>query len=300
MISAVVHTYNEEDNIDRCLSSLDFVDDIVLVDMKSTDNTVRIARNFKARIFSHPYLGFVEPARNFAIEKAKNGWILIVDADEEIPNSLAGQITELIENPGDYNYFYIPRKNIIFGKWIRNSGWWPDFQIRLFKKGTVVWGDKIHAIPHTRGHGREIEETESNSIIHYHYQSVEEFLERLNRYTTIQAKDLYLNNVKLSLDMLVKKPVNEFIKRFFLELGYRDGFHGLALSGLQSFSELVLYLKLWQLSGFPQKQIEMDVYSKIKKEADRIHDYWLYNALLEKPRRGLERLFYRIRRKLNS
>ena len=152
MISAIVHTFNEEKNIERCLASLSFVDEIILVDMGSTDKTVKKAREFKAKIFRHPYTGFVEPARNYGIEKARGPWIIILDADEEIPRLLSDYLIKLTKE-ASFDYFRLSRKNFIFGKWVKYGGWWPDFQIRFFKKGHVFWEDKIHSIPRTRAGG---------------------------------------------------------------------------------------------------------------------------------------------------
>src|SRR3990167_384330 len=156
MISAVVHTYNEGKNIERCLSSLNWADEIVVIDMGSTDNTCKIAKDFKAKLFSHPYTGFVEPARNFGLSQAKGDWILVVDADEEIPKSLVYYFTHELQRPR-FDFYRIARKNIIFNKWVKHSGWWPDYQVRFFRKGMVAWTEKIHGIPLTKGEGTDIE-----------------------------------------------------------------------------------------------------------------------------------------------
>lgn len=300
MISCLVHTYNEEKNINRCLSSLWFADEIVVIDMGSQDKTREIAADFKAKIFNHPYTGFVEPARNFGIKKAKGDWILIIDADESVPRSLAEEIKRLIKGPGEYDYFRIPRKNIIFSKWIKYSGWWPDYQVRLFKKGAVSWIEKIHGIPLTSGLGSEVRPQEEFSIIHHHYDSLSQYLDRMNRYTSVQAKELYLNNGKTSLKEIILQPLNEFVRRYFMMEGYRDGIHGLSLSLLQSFSELVVVLKLWELSGFKQEKISLDEFQKLNSSTERIKKFWIYNELLKTPGNKLSFFYLKLLRKLNS
>lgn len=299
MISAVVHTYNEENNIERCLSSLIWTDEIVLVDMGSTDRTLEKARKFPVRIFNHVHTGFVEPARNFGIGKAHGDYILIIDADEEIPTLLAKKLSRITVEKR-YDYYRLPRKNIIFGKWFKHSGWWPDYQTRFFRKNFVIWTDKLHGIPLTKGEGTDLEEKEDESIIHYNYQSIDQFINRLNRYSSITAKDLYVNNRKITATDLIKVPLQEFVKRFFMLEGYKDGIHGLSMSILQSFSELVVLIKLWELYGFKPEKILLKDFKIIQKKEIRTKEYWLYHELLKSPHNLLEDLVWRIRRKLNQ
>lgn len=298
MISAVIHTYNEEKNIERCLSSLSFVDEIVLIDMGSTDKTCSLALSFKAKIYNHPYTGFVEPARNFGISKAKRDWILTVDADEEIPKSLARYLLGEVASPTS-DFYRISRKNIIFGKWVKHTGWWPDYQIRFFRKDAVSWTKKIHGIPLTKGQGIDIEAKEELSIIHYNYQSLEQFIERLNRYSSISAKELYLSNKRFSVQNLFEVPTKEFINRYFVWEGYKDGLHGLALSFLQSFSELVVQLKLWELEGFKGQRVDLKEIQSLLLKQYKQKQYWLTNILLEKTQNPLTRFLLKLKRKLN-
>ncbi|MCL4338792.1 glycosyltransferase family 2 protein [Patescibacteria group bacterium] len=298
MISAVVNTYNEEQNIERCLSSLaDLAGEIVMVDMGSNDRTCQKAKSFSVRLFKHAYTGFVEPARNFAISKAKGDWVLILDADEEIPKTLADYIKDIVLGK-KVDFCRIPRKNIIFDKWITHAGWWPDYQIRFFKKGMVTWTDKIHGIPLTRGNGLDFPAEESLSIVHHNYQTIEQFIERLNRYSGIAAKEMYLADKRFKPECLFDLPVREFVQRYFVQEGYKDGVHGLGLSLLQSFSEISVYLKLWELENFKEEKISVeDVRSMIENEY-RHKRYWLYDLFLSKPHSILESLIWRIKRKL--
>ena len=297
MISALIHTYNEEKNIERALSSLSFADEIVLVDMGSNDNTCEIASQFTTKIFQHPYTGFVEPARNFGIQKTKNKWVLVIDADEEIGSGLARYLTSEIKNP-KADFYRIPRKNIIFGKWMKHTGWWPDYQIRFFKKGAISWNDQIHGIPLTKGKGQEIEATENLSITHHNYQTIEQFIERLNRYTNISAKQLYLSNVRFSVAKLFAMPVREFVDRFFVREGYKDGVHGLALSILQSLSESVTCLKLWELEGFKQEKIELTKIQRYFQTEHKQKQYWIMESLIRSSSSSIYNILLRLKRKL--
>jgi len=296
MLSAVVHTYNEESNIELCLRSLDFVDEIVIVDMGSTDRTCKIAEKFKTKIYNHPYTGFVEPARNFGISKTTGDWIIIIDSDEEIPTSLSSFLLKEIKNTKG-NYFRIPRKNIIFGKWMKHTGWWPDYQIRLFKRGCVTWTEKIHGVPITKGEGVDIPSDEILNIIHHHYQSVEQYITRLNRYTSISAKESYLANNKFYKKDLFEVPVKEFVNRYFVWEGYKDGVHGLALSLLQSISELITVLKIWELDGFKKDRI---TFTELQNHFDfeyRTKRYWIIEELLKLPQNFLSRIILKLKRK---
>jgi (heptosyl)LPS beta-1,4-glucosyltransferase len=214
---------------------------------------VGIAKKFGAKVFMHDPMGYVEPARNFALSLASSDWILILDADEKIPQTLSSKIKKIINNSDSADYYAVPRKNVIFGKWMKHSRWWPDYNIRLFKKGKVEWENTIHSIPRTQGDGNDLPHKEKYAIIHNNYSSIDQFVSRMNRYTTIQANTLSSEGYKFHWDDIIKKPFSEFFSRYFSGQGYKDGLHGLALALLQSFSELVLYLKLWQLNKCEEK-----------------------------------------------
>jgi glycosyltransferase involved in cell wall biosynthesis len=249
-LSAVINTRNETKNIVRCLKSIaEYVNEIVVVDMQSSDDTVKLAKEYTANIFHHENTNYVEPARNFAISKATGDWILILDADEVLPEMLGVKLKKLAEY-GEFSFYRFPRKNWIFGKWIKYSGWWPDYQIRFFKKDKVTWDNEIHSIPITQGKGMDLIAEEKNALIHYHYENLEQYLDRLNRYTTVESNAKVANNYQFKWENVITKPANEFISRFFAWKGYKDGLHGLALSLLQAFSLMVVELKVWQLEKF--------------------------------------------------
>lgn len=293
-ISVIINTLNEEENISRALSSIQKIaDEIVVCDMYSDDKTVEIAKKFGAKIYHHKRTNFVEPARNYALSKATGDWLFILDADEEMPASLGVELEKIAESEGA-DYVLIPRKNIIFGKWMQHSRWWPDYNIRFFKKGAVSWGEIIHSVPETKGTRLEVSAEENLAIVHYHYTSVEQYLERMNRYTTEHARLLIKDGYHFDWGDLIKKPANEFLSRYFFGQGYKDGLHGIALAGLQSFSELALYLKVWQAKDFKEEKLEIkEVIHKMKKSGSDFN-YWQADTLL-KEGGGLTQ---RIKRKL--
>jgi len=254
-ISVVINTYNEEKNISRCLESVKgFADEIIVVDMHSADKTVEIAKKYGAQVFEHEYTRYVEPARNFALRQAQGDWIFLIDADEELPKYLAAKLTEVVDK-NKVDYFEIPRKNIIFGKWIEHSRWWPDYLIRFFRKGKVKFSNEIHVPPTAEGEGIKLEPKEEFAIVHHHLQTISQYLERLNRYTDIQAEEVNKKGYQFKIEDLIIKPSNEFFSRFFAGEGYKDSTHGLILSVLQGFSEYVVYLKIWEKQGFRDQRI---------------------------------------------
>jgi (heptosyl)LPS beta-1,4-glucosyltransferase len=280
-ISVVINTLNEEKNLPRALASVKgFADEVVVVDMHSDDKTFDVAKKCGAKVYKHKREGYVEPARNFAIGKATGEWIFILDADEELPVSLA----RYLKRPTTINeadYYRIARKNIIFGKWMKHSRWWPDMNIRFFKKGYVSWSEVIHSVPTTTGKGADLKVNEDLAIIHHHYETLEQYIDKLNRYTTHHAKNEIKEGYKFTWTDLVNKPSGEFLSRYFQAEGYKDGLHGLALAGLQGFSEFVKYLKIWQLDKFQTKPIDVsDVVEKMKGAESDVH-YWQADTMLK-------------------
>jgi len=156
-ISVVINTLNEEKNLPRAIASIKgLADEIIVVDMQSDDRTKEVAEGLGALVYDHKRTGYVEPARNFAIAKAVGPWVLVLDADEEIPPKLAKKLRVFAQKEGA-DFYRIPRKNIVFGSWLRHSRWWPDYNIRFFKKGKVTWNEVIHSVPMTSGKGIDLQ-----------------------------------------------------------------------------------------------------------------------------------------------
>lgn len=283
-ISVVINTLNEEKNIERVIHSVDWADEVVVCDMHSEDKTVALAKKLKAKVVFHKQTRYVEPARNFAISKASNEWVLLLDADEEIPAVLGEKLQKIVKEAENYSYIQIPRKNIIFGKWMKASFWWPDFHVRFFKKGSVIWNDKIHSKPELKGEGLTFPSKEEWAIVHHHYTGVFQFIERLNRYTDIQAQELSAEGYKFNWVDLINKPLSEFLGRYFANKGFEDGLYGLALSLLQAFSFLIVYLKVWEMEKFTDHNLSLpEVKNEMKKAGEEI-DYWFkYRSLSKTP-----------------
>lgn len=294
-ISVIINTLNEEQNISRAIKSVSWADEIIVCDMYSEDNTVQVAKKLGAKIVYHKRTGYVEPARNFTISKTDGDWILVLDADEEVPKTLTDKLKEIVLED-QVDFVRIPRRNIIFGKWMKNSMWWPDYNVRFFKKGMVFWTDKIHIPPQTIGKGQELSIQEQYAIIHHHYLSLTQFVERNSRYSKIQAQNLLDDGYKFRWQDLIKRPTGEFLSRFFANRGFEDGLHGLALSLLQGFMFLLQYLYVWELEGFKQKEIDLKEIKKVTKETAKEIDYWFkYGNLSDKK---IVQFFQRVKNKL--
>ncbi|MEA2056925.1 MAG: glycosyltransferase family 2 protein [Patescibacteria group bacterium] len=297
-LTAVINTKNEEKNIEDCLKSVEFIDEIVVVDMESQDNTVKLAKKYTKNIFNHKDVGYVEPARSFALNKVKSGWVLLIDADERVPLQLKKQIKDIIKNP-EADAYLIARKNIIFDKWIKGAGWWPDYQVRLFKKGSVSWNKEIHSQPKLKGEVKKLPAEEKLSLIHYNYQTVQQFVERLNRYTDVQSSEIQ-NYDKIDSDafQLVSAFGDEFLKRMFATKGLALGAQGVSLSFLQAFYQTTLAIKKWELKEFKTngQELEADVLSALNRFKSGL-SYWIADWQI-KHTTGLTQIYWKLRRYL--
>jgi len=299
-ISVVINTWNEGRFLSDCLKSLAFADEIVVIDMESEDDSVKIAKEYTDKIFSHKHVSYVEPVRNFGIKKSAGPWVLILDPDERVPKTLANKLMEIAkEDLADY--VRLPRKNIVFGKWLQYSRWWPDHNIRFFKKGHVVWQEEIHRPPITTGRGMDLPAEEEQAIEHLHYSTLDEYILRQIRYTNQQAKELVKEGYQFNPKDAISKPVGEFLSRFFAGEGYKDGFHGLVLALLQAFSVLVVYLKVWQAEGFaPEKEVVSGrAWQNLFREKYRELLYWIYTVKIHRAKKKTAKLIWKIRRKIS-
>jgi (heptosyl)LPS beta-1,4-glucosyltransferase len=296
-ISVVINTLNESRALPKAIASIkSLADEIVVCDMQSDDDTAEVAKTLGAVVYSHKRLDYVEPARNYAISKAKGDWILVLDVDEEIPTKLVKRLKEIAKK-SEVDYCRLPRKNTIFGKWMKHTGWWPDYNIRFFKKGRVSWNEVIHAVPMTTGRGTDLPAEEELAIIHDNYASIGEYLERMNRYTTVQSRNLLDSGYRFIWKDLINKPFSELLSRFFTLEGYKDGVHGLALSLLQAFSQVVLYIKVWEQEKYLEQAVSFGEINKEIAKNKKELDWWILDALI-KTKNIVASIPLRIKRKI--
>ncbi len=266
-ITALVHTFNEERNIKACLQTLKWADEIVVIDMNSDDKTVEICEDYTENIYSFNRVGFVEPARKYGIEKCNGEWILIVDADERIPLSLSNTLRKIVEED-KYDVIEIPNKNHIFGKWIKHTGWYPDYHPRFFKKGFVTPSDKVHGNFKTKGRKYYLKGLQ-NSMYHFGYTGSKDFIDKLNRYTDFEVEKMIKKDKKFTIPKMMKSGFYEFRRRYFKYKGYKDGIYGLLISLMRGFYHFLIYVKYWEYlntreADYEDKYIEIE--NKIIKE----------------------------------
>ncbi len=221
----------EEEKLKDCIASVkNFADEVVVV---------RIGKDV-------PNTPYVETIRNRMIEKCKGDWILILDPDERLTDNLAVELREIVKN-GIYAAVNIPRKNVFFGHWVRHTNWWPDRLVRFFKKNNVVWDKKIHSYPKINGKQVNLPAQEKYAIEHYGYDNIFEFIERQNRYSTVEAENRLKNGEHFSWFKFFWWPKREFLVRYIKHLGFLDGFYGFILSYLMSIYKISVQVKMWEV-----------------------------------------------------
>ena len=274
LISAVINVRNEAENLKKCLASIkSFADEIIVVDMHSTDGSDKIATDFGATVYPYRWSKVVEPARNFALSKTNGRWIILLDPDEYLNKTLKAELKSITQR-NDIDWVKIPRKNIIFGKWLRHSRCWPDYLIRFFKKNHVIWNKKIHSQPITKGNGLTILDTEKLAIRHHNYDTVTQFVNRAIRYSNVQADELKSSGYKLKTSDFILKPIQEFNSRFFAAEGYKDGIHGLVFSLLQTFAIALIYIRLWEKQGASDKVLSKESFVSASQETIFEYSHW--------------------------
>ncbi len=244
-LSVVIITYNEERNIRRCLDSVrDLASEILIVDSGSSDSTVSICREFGARIIEQPFLGYIEQ-KNFALDQASYDWVLSLDADEALSETLADAIHSLLPATETVAY-QMNRMAQYNGKWIRHGTWYPDAKVRLFNRHTARWGG---VNPHDRIElkegGKPIKL--NGDLLHYPFISTDEHLSQMNRYTTIQAEALYAKGKRSGWSRIIFNPCIAFVSGYFFKAGFLDGAEGLLIARSVAFFTLVKYMKLKKL-----------------------------------------------------
>jgi (heptosyl)LPS beta-1,4-glucosyltransferase len=250
-ISVAINTLNEEKNLPLALRSVrPWVDEIVLVDMHSTDRTVEIAESFGARVYQHEPLGFADPARAFAVSQTKGDWVLILDADEIIPVRLAERL-QAISKQSDCDVVRIPRLNYFMGSPARHAGLAPDYQARFFRRDALITTETIHdflkPVPGARVIQLPVED--ELSIAHFTFLDVAHFVDRLNRYTTIESRQAAARGEQTSPLSASLRAAREFLRRYVSAGGYRDGWRGFHVSALYAFYTLSAAAKLAELNG---------------------------------------------------
>lgn len=250
-ISAIIITKNEEKNIERCLASLiDIVDEIVVIDSLSTDQTKEICLSFQTQVtlqfVERPFEGY-SATKNYGNGLAKHPYLLSIDADEVVSEELKASIWAEKETMAFEAYTFNRKTNYV-GKWVKHCGWYPDTRKRLWKNGIGQWQGIIHEnlILETKKVGHL-----EGDLLHYSYESIDDHLNRINRYTDLIAEDKLSKGKKGSVFHLLFSPMAQFIKTYFFQLGFLDGYTGFVISIMAAYYAFLKYAKLRALRRSP-------------------------------------------------
>ena len=299
-ISVVISAFNEEDDIKDCLESVrQLADEIILVDNSSTDRTVTITRQFTKKIFSRPNNPMLNINKNFGFTKASGDWILNLDADERVTPELRKEISSHLQESPLVGY-EIPRKNIIFNKWIQHGLWWPDYQLRLFQRGKGKF-PCVHVHEKVKVQGKTARL--KYPLFHYNYQTVSQFIQKLDKiYTENEAENFLESGRKIVWQDAIRMPVNDFLSVFFSREGYKDGLHGLVLALFQSFYALAVFAKVWEKQGFEEikEKSFLDLIEKEFVRAGQKRNYWFLTTKIQQAERIFSKLWYQMKRKFNQ
>jgi glycosyltransferase involved in cell wall biosynthesis len=265
-LTVVIITHNEEANLGRALESVkplicDGKGEIIVVDSGSTDRTVEIAQSFGARVFVEEWRGYAAQ-KNSAIDKATGDWILSLDADEEVGNVARSFILLVLSGSNDVSSrsagFWFSRRNYFLGRWIRHGGFYPDPKLRLFRRGSGRFEDRVVHEDVKLQSGKQAYDATfhydsggNSDIIHHSYPTLSDYIDHMNRYSSLGAEMVIAKNngkVRFSVVNIVLRPVTTFIYNYFFRLGFLDGREGLLLHLYHAVYVSWKYAKAWELS----------------------------------------------------
>ncbi|MFH1755569.1 MAG: glycosyltransferase family 2 protein [Candidatus Latescibacterota bacterium] len=242
VLSAVVLSQNEEKNLPRCLDSLRFADEVLVVDAMSEDSSATLARAHGARVIQQQWMGFAKQWQ-FAVDHAKGDWVLLCAADEEVSEGLADEMRRTLLQPGNIKGYWVPRQSQFLGRWMRHGPWADDCQLRLFRKSHGGIAERaVHEGVVLSGDAGRL----ANLLYHYTHQTISDSVLRLNRYTTLEAGDR-AGRRRIGVLDFVFSPLSVFLKYYLCKGCWRAGIHGFLLSAITAMYKSVLYIKIYFL-----------------------------------------------------
>jgi glycosyltransferase involved in cell wall biosynthesis len=244
-VTVTVITKNEADALADALRSVSWADEIIIVDAESTDDTVQIARRFTDRVYVRPWNGYIDQ-KNHAASLAKNDWILSLDADERVTPPLAEEIRTLLATEPASNGYRMPRVSFYFGRWMRTTDMYPDYQLRLYDRRKARWeGKYVHESVGADGTVGYLK----NDLQHHPYRDLSEHLIRMDRYTTLAARQMHEQGRRATVMGLLVHPRLAFLRNYLLKGGFRDGKAGLVISLVNSYYVFLKFAKLWEIQN---------------------------------------------------
>jgi glycosyltransferase involved in cell wall biosynthesis len=241
-LSVIVTTYNEEVNVAECIRSVLWADEILLVDSFSTDRTVAIAREFPITVLQREYFGSAAQ-KNWALDRVRHEWVLIIDADERVPEPLAREILGVLATQPAVDGFYIRRENLFIDQVIRHSGWSTDKVVRLFRRDKGRYPNRrVHADLEIPGPVPVLR----NAFLHYTFRTFDQYFPKFLNYAEWGAAQAFRDGRRAGIAEIVLRPWWRFLRTYFVQLGFLDGMHGFILCALQAFGVFLKYGRLWE------------------------------------------------------
>jgi len=269
-LTAIVTTFNEEINIRECLESLSFADEILAVDSFSTDRTREIVRSFPAvTLVQREYFGSAAQ-KNWAMDRVTTPWLLIVDADERVPEPLAREIEMLLEKGPDADHYFVRRRNFFLDRMIRHSGWSTDKVVRLVRRGSARYPNRrVHADLAPSGRTPTL----LSPLVHYTCRSLDQYTEKIHRYARWGAADAFRAGRHPGIVEMVLRPFWRFFRTYVIQAGFLDGRYGLVLCSLQAWSVFLKWAQVWEWERFRKNgwPVELPSY-------DESRETWAGNA----------------------
>ena len=246
-LSVTIIAGNAEGEIRDCLESVKWADEIIVVDSMSRDKTAEIAREYTHQVFLREWEGYAAQ-KQFSLGQAKNEWVFSLDSDERVSETLRDEIEGVLRNGTTLDGYYIPRRNFFLGRWIRRCGWYPGYQLRLFRKGKAKLNErKIHEAFIVEGSVGYL----TGDIIHHTHTTIESTLVKINEYSTLRAQEK-VNKRRVKAFELIFRPLAAFLQFYLLKQGFREGPHGLMVSIIHAMTCAQTYMKIWEMQNVPR------------------------------------------------
>jgi (heptosyl)LPS beta-1,4-glucosyltransferase len=242
-VTVTVITKNEREALADALRSAAWADELIVVDAESADETVQIARQFTDRVHVRPWKGYIDQ-KNYAASLASHDWILSIDADERVTPALAAEIQSLLRTEPSAHGYRIPRVSFYFDRWMRTTDMYPDYQLRLYDRRHAEWSGKyVHESVRVNGEVGYL----ASELEHHPYRDLSEHLIRMDRYTTLAARQMHERGQRAGIVNLLLHPPAAFLRNYILKRGFLDGQAGLVISIVNSYYVFLKFAKLWEL-----------------------------------------------------
>jgi glycosyltransferase involved in cell wall biosynthesis len=242
-ISAFIVCCNEERQIRRCLESVTWCDEIIVVDSGSTDATLAICQEYTTKVFYHPWQGYVGQKQH-ALSLCSGDWVLNLDADEEVSKELANELRDLANRNGaGCNGYFLNRVVFFLNRWWRKGGWYPEYRLRFCRRIATTWGGSE---PHEKASVDGATARCNGELFHYSFSDLADYVRRSNTLSSNATGTLLTKGATFSLSMLVVRPIARFVKFYIFKRGFREGIAGFIVAVIEAYSVLLKYSKLWE------------------------------------------------------